>query len=110
MTEAGRKADAATLARRTFVKEPGLSSTFRNSCRQAQSLHESVQESGGNFDGFALLLGEGKILRRPKDAANRGDRVAERGLGLVVPSCGKRADGGARGCRQSMRPDGYQRV
>jgi hypothetical protein len=46
----------------------------------------------------------------PQDATDGGDRVAEGRLALVVPCGMAGADGGAGMLRQSMRPDGHQRV
>ncbi len=87
-----------------------FSSTFRDLGGEAQRLQESLQQSGGNFDGFGLAPGGGKTLRRPKDAANRRDRVAEGRLDFVVPRGGMWSYGTAPRGRQFMRPNRYQRV
>ena len=63
-----------------------LRSTFRISCGEAKSLHESFQQACGNFHAVGVMPGDGNIVRRPKHPPYGGDGVAECGLGFIVPS------------------------
>src|SRR5271166_1574143 len=87
-----------------------LSSTFRISCGEAKSLHESFQQACGNFHAVGVMPGDGNIVRRPKHPPYGGDGVAECGVGFIVPSGWMRADSGSGRRHQPMRPKGDQRV
>ena len=90
------------------IELSALNLTFRKLGGEAESLEDSIQQSGCNWDDFTGLPGHREIRRRPQHAADSDDGVTERWLRHAASRCAIRTQCLRGVARQAIGPHSDQ--